>query len=216
MPTKIVYFVRHGESLLNEQGIRQGREGGLSQKGKSQVRATAEGLAHEKIHFDAIISSPYERTVETAHIIAERLNMPVEYSELLTERKNPTEIIGKHKDAPEVRAITDRIDNSFHEDGLRYSDEENFTDLKKRARNLLKYIEERPENKLLMVTHGIFLKMFVCYMLYGEKMKASDYVRLSYESEMDNAGVVICSYTTYWFRKPKWRLLLWNGVPTRP
>lgn len=212
MATKIIYFIRHGESLLNEQGIRQGREGGLSEKGKLQVEKTAEGLMREKIKFEVIISSPYERTVETANLIAKKLNMPVEYLELLAERKNPTEIVGKHKDSAEVRAITDRIDNSFHEDGLRYSDEENFTDLKDRARNLLKYIEERPEKNLLMVTHGIFLKMFVCFMLYGEKMKSSDYVRLSYESEMDNAGVTICSCTTYWFKKPKWKLLLWNGT----
>lgn len=213
MATKIIYFVRHGESILNEQGIRQGREGGLSQKGRMQAQQTAEALAHEKIKFDVIVSSPYERTVETAGIIAERLKMKVEYLELLAERKNPSEIVGKHKDSPEVRAITDRIDNTFHEDGLRYSDEENFTDLKERARNLLYHIAHRPEDKILMVTHGIFLKMFVSYMLYGENMKASDYVRLSYESAMDNAGVVICSYTTYWFRKPKWRLLLWNGMP---
>jgi broad specificity phosphatase PhoE len=213
MATKIIYFVRHGESTLNAQGVRQGREGGLSEKGKDQVRKTAEGLMQDKKPFDVMISSPYERTVETAEIINQKLHIPVEYLELLAERKNPSEIIGKHKDMPEVRAITDKIDISYHSDDLRYSDEENFTDLKTRARNLLKYIEERPEKKLLMITHGIFLKMFVVYMLYGERMKASDYVRLSFESDMDNAGVVICSYTTYWFKKPKWKLLLWNGVP---
>lgn len=213
MATKIIYFVRHGESVLNEQGIRQGREGGLSPRGIEQAKQTAKGLLQESKPFDVIISSPFERTVETTNIINEQLHLPVEYIELLAERKNPSEIIGKHKDSPEVLAITDRIDNSFHKDDFRYSDEENFTDLKMRARNLLRYIEERPEKRLLMVTHGIFLKMFVSYMLFGEKLQESDYVRLSYESGMDNAGVVICSYTTYWFRKPKWKLLLWNGVP---
>jgi broad specificity phosphatase PhoE len=211
--TKIIYFVRHGESILNAQNIRQGPEGGLSGLGMEQARKTAEGLAQELKPFEVIISSPYERTVETARIIQERLNIPVEYTELLVERKNPTEIIGKYRNSTEVLAITDRIDNTFHGDDYRYSDEENFIDLKKRAHDLLTCIEHRPEDKLLMVTHGIFLKMFVSYMLYGERMKASDYIRLSYESAMDNAGVVICSYTTYWFKKPKWRLLLWNGVP---
>lgn len=211
--TKIIYFVRHGESILNAQNIRQGRDGGLSEAGIEQTKQLTEGLVHEGQPFEIIISSPYERTVETTRIINERLHLPVEYLELLAERKNPTEIIGKYRNSPEVLAVTDRIDNTYHDDNLRYSDEENFTDLKKRARNLLKYIEERKEKRLLMVTHGIFLKMFVSYMLYGERMKASDYIRLSYESDMDNAGVVICSYTTYWFKKPKWRLLLWNGVP---
>lgn len=211
--TKLIYFVRHGESILNAQGIRQGSGGGLSELGIEQAKKTAEGLVQEVVPFDVIISSPYERAVETARIIQDRLHVSVEYSDLLVERKNPTEIIGKHKDSPDVLAITDRIDNTFHDDEYRYSDEENFIDLKKRARDLLIYIEQRPEEKILMVTHGIFLKMFISYMLYRERMKASDYIRLSYNSAMDNGGLVVCSYTTYWFKKPTWRLLLWNGVP---
>ena len=212
MATKIIYFVRHGESMLNSQGIRQGPDGGLNEVGREQVKQVAESLAHENKGFDVMISSPYERAKETSAIIAEKLGMKVEYSDLLVERRNPSEIVGKHKDAPEVRAIVDRIDNTFHDDDLRYSDEENFSDLKVRARSLLAFLKERPEERLLVVTHGIFLKMFISYMLYGDRMKASDYVRLSYESDMDNAGVVICSYTTHWFRNPEWRLLLWNGV----
>jgi broad specificity phosphatase PhoE len=213
MATKIIYFVRHGESILNAKGIRQGRDGGLSPQGIEQATQTAVGLVREKKHFQVLISSPYERTVQTAKIINEQLHLPIEYLDLLVERKNPTEIIGKEKDSREVLAITDRIDNSFHDNDFRYSDEENFTDLKQRARALLKYIEEREEKRILMVTHGIFLKMFIAYMLYGDGMNASDYVHLSYENNMDNAGVVICSCTTRWFRKPKWKLLLWNGVP---
>lgn len=211
MKVKIIYFLRHGESELNAQGIRQGAEGCLSEKGRVQSEKVAVALAKEK-KFDALISSPIERAKETAEIIAKTLEMPIEELDLLVERKNPSEIVGKHKDSPEVLAIVDRIDNSFHDDDLRYSDEENFTDLKERAKKLLKYISGRKEKRLLMVTHGIFLKLFTSYMVYGDRLKAHDYASISYKSEMDNAGVTICSYTTYWFKKPEWKLLLWNGV----
>jgi hypothetical protein len=50
------------------------------------------------------------------------------------ERKNPSEIIGKHTDDSEVTRIVDQMDLAYHLDEYRFSDEENFTDLKKRAR----------------------------------------------------------------------------------
>lgn len=211
MATKIIYFVRHGETILNAAGIRQGCDGSLSDAGVAQVKQTAEAFKREK-KFKSIIASPFQRTRETAAILVDTLKLPIEYCDLLVERKNPTEIIGKNKDDIEVKKITDRIDGSFHEDDFRYSDEENFSDLKLRSRSLLEFIKQRKENRLLMVTHGIFLKMFISYMLYGDKMTERDYALISYESAMDNAGVTICSYTTYWFRKNKWKLLLWNGV----
>ena len=41
MATKLIYFVRHGETLNNAKGIRQGPEGPLSEKGRAQALATA-------------------------------------------------------------------------------------------------------------------------------------------------------------------------------
>ena len=72
------------------------------------------------------------------------------------------------------------MDNSFHADDLRISDEENFTDLKLRAKKLLKYIKHRWHSRIIMVTHKIFLKMVISYMLYGDKLTASQYNSLSF------------------------------------
>lgn len=213
MSTKIIYFVRHGETILNAQGIRQGSEGGLTENGRSQALATAKRFPKEKGHPQALIASPYERTRETAEIIANELGMKhIEYSDLLVERRNPSEIIGHSGTEPKVRQIVDLIDKSFHEDNLRYSDEENFADLKERARKLLKYIAHRPESRIIMVTHGIFLKMVVAYMLLGDKLTASEYNKLSYYNPMDNAGMAICTYTTHWFSKNEWKVVIWNDL----
>ena len=213
MAQKIVYFVRHGETILNAKSIRQGPDGPLSDKGRAQVLETAKKFLLEKERPEVMVASPFERTRETATIISKELgNMPIEYSELLIERKNPTEIVG-HSGAEEtVQQIVDRIDKSYHDDSLRFSDEENFVDLRDRAKKLLEYIAARKENRLIMVTHGIFLKMVICYMLLGDALTASEYNNLSHLNPMSNAGVTICSYTTSLFRKPQWKLLVWNNL----
>ncbi len=212
MATKLIYFVRHGETENNAKGIRQGAEGGLSERGREQALATAKRFPKHKGRPQVIIASPFERTKETAEIIGKELNMKVYYSDLLKERRNPTEIIGHAGGEKDVRQIVDLIDKSYHADELRYSDEENFTDLKDRARKLMEYILERPEERMIMVTHGIFLKMVASYMLYGEELTASLYNNLSYYNPINNASMAICSYETHWFKKNEWKILVWNDL----
>ena len=213
MPVKLIYFVRHGETILNAKGIRQGSEGALTENGREQALATAHRFPKEKGRPQVLIASPYERTKETAEIIAKEIGMKhIEYCDLLVERRNPTEIIGKWGGDREVKEIVDRIDKSFHEDNLRYSDEENFMDLKNRAKKLLKYIRHRREERIIMVTHGIFLKMVTAYMILGDNLTASEYNKLSYFNTIDNAGIAICSYTTHWFSKNEWKVLVWNDL----
>ncbi len=217
MQTKIIYFIRHGETHLNAKGIRQGRDGGLTERGRAQALETAKRFPKETDRPEVIIASPYERTKETASIIASELDMQVEYSDLLVERRNPSEIIGRSGEDKEVKHIIDIIDKSFHGDDLRYSDEENFTDLKERAKELLEYIKTRPESRIIMVTHSIFLKMVASYMLFGEELTASKYNTLSYLNPIDNGGITICSYTKQeksWFKKEKeeWQIITWNDL----
>jgi len=212
MGVKLIYFVRHGETVLNAQNIRQGSEGGLTERGREQALATAKRFPTHKGKPEIIIASPYERTKETAEIIAKELGLRIEYSDLLVERRNPSEIIGHAGSEREVRAIVDRIDKSYHADDLRYSDEENFVDLKNRAKKLLKYIKRRREKQIIMITHGIFLKMVVSYMLYGEKLTASQYNSLSEYNPINNASMAIVSYTTHLFARNEWKLLVWNDL----
>ncbi len=212
MGTKLIYFVRHGETENNALGIRQGSKGPLTEKGRTQALATAKRFPKYKGRPQIIISSPYERTRETAEIIGKELNMRVKYSNLLMERRNPSEVIGHSGRDPEIKKIIDRIDKSYHADDLRFSDEENFTDLKKRAEKLLSFIKRRWEKRIIMVTHKIFLKMVVSYMIYGESLTASQYNNLSYFNPIENAGMAICSYTSHWFKKDEWKLLVWNDL----
>lgn len=208
---KIFYFVRHGESIMNAKGLRQGPDGSLSENGVEQAHITGERLNKRPI--ETIIASPYERTKETAEIIAEHIKKPLEYSQLLFERRNPSEIIGKSIKDPEIEKIIDIIDKSYHSDDFRYSDEENFQDLKDRAKKLLDFLSARPEKCLLVVTHGIFLKMVVAYIVEGEKLTADLYNKLSYLNTSNNASITICEYNSGFFvskSKKGWKLVVWD------
>ncbi len=80
-------FLRHGESLGNAQSRWQGQSDyPLTDKGRAQVRALAERWKAEQAKFDLIISSPLGRAKETAEIIAEALQAPLEFDSIWLER----------------------------------------------------------------------------------------------------------------------------------
>ncbi|AFG38779.1 histidine phosphatase family protein [Spirochaeta africana] len=70
-----VYFIRHGESEGNSQGILQGRQDyPLSELGREQCRAAATYLADRGI--EHVLTSPLLRARETADIIASAAGLP--------------------------------------------------------------------------------------------------------------------------------------------
>lgn len=86
MATKI-FFVRHGK-VNNPNKVWYGRLPGfgLSPIGKKQILKTARLLIENKI--DVICSSPLLRTKESAGIIGNVLNLPINYSDDLLEIKS--------------------------------------------------------------------------------------------------------------------------------
>ena len=186
------YFIRHGETLLNAEHIKQGVEGGLSEAGKQQAARIGELLA--PLHIRRIISSPYERARETAVILNKRLHAPVLYSSLLVERHNPSEVVGRSTRDPGVVRIVDQVDYAYHDDTYRYSDEENFADVKHRARKCLALLARQDAHTTCVITHHAFLKMLLAYMLYGENLHAGDYTKLSFFNTSDNGGISVCDF----------------------
>lgn len=79
----IVYLIRHGESQINKDVPERTPKTPLSEKGIEQAQSVAKRLADVKI--DSIYSSPYQRTKQTASIISEAINKPIEYWEHLIE-----------------------------------------------------------------------------------------------------------------------------------
>lgn len=213
MRTRRFYFVRHGETILNAEHVRQGESGALSEQGRRQAERAGRYL--KRFSIKGILSSPYERARETAQIINRHLNVPVAYSPLLVERRNPSEIIGKKDDDPAVVKIVDQMDRSYHNDTYRFSDEENFEDLKKRARRALAFLSHRGEDETCVVTHSLFLKMLIAYLLYRKRLHAADYTKLSFFNASDNANITVCEFHP-WKRFSKtrgWEVVSYNERP---
>lgn len=80
-----LYFVRHGESTANllMEFSNSGFKHPLTEKGIEQARTLAQGLSG--MRFERIFSSPVMRAVQTARILAESLQSPLEISEALRE-----------------------------------------------------------------------------------------------------------------------------------
>ncbi|MFA6158028.1 MAG: histidine phosphatase family protein [Candidatus Paceibacterota bacterium] len=205
---KRIYFVRHGESEGNAGAFRQGSDTVLSDKGREQARAVSERLT--RLPIEVVISSTYSRAMETADIINETLGKPIERSDLLVERRRPSVISGKRNDDPGVIAIEKLIQNNFHEKDWRRSDEENFEDMKTRALDAIKYIESRKEGHILIVTHGIFLKMIAACIIMGEGLTSHEYHNLYFTLTTDNTGIsVFEKLDSSKFDHP-WIILTWN------
>ena len=94
MNTKHVFIVRHGESVANATGIRQGPETPLTERGESQAALIGTRLRDHQI--ERIVASPYARAHKTARIISEKLGMTInDVSPLFKERTNPSIMRGK-------------------------------------------------------------------------------------------------------------------------
>lgn len=207
---KRYYIIRHGQTVMNAQHIRQGEEGSLSEKGREQADRVGRYL--KQFPVQTIVSSPYPRARETAEIINAYFNVPIEYSSLLGERRNPSQIIGRNREEPKVKQIVEQMELSYHDDNYRFSDEENFTDLKVRARKCVDLLAHQGASETIVVTHHVFLKIFLAYLLYRERLHGSDFTKLSFFNFSDNATVTICEYRPlHWFSPTRgWKILSFN------
>ncbi len=208
MFTRTIYFVRHGETILNAEKKRQGEAGGLSLLGHSQAFALGERLSHFNIK--RIFCSPFQRAMETADEILKTCAAPIEYSPLLGERKNPTRIIGLSYEDPVTIEAINFMDKSYHAAEARWDDEENFQDLKDRALKLKEFLIKNSTDGTLCVSHGIFLKMFLCTLLYDKDLNVEKYIKMSMFNPADNAGITIIKYSPLNFFSNPWEIVAYN------
>lgn len=206
---KRIYFIRHGETEDNASGRSQVPDAPLSDDGRKQARYVAERFS--RIPIDAIISSPYLRTKETAEAIAERLGKPVRFDEVFRELRRPTEIVGAHFDSPDYHRVIAAIEKIELEPQARYSDEETLFELEARARQALGFLVQQPETDIILVTHGVFLKMMFAAMMTPDGSSAVILFReLRYFVEIQNTDISIVEYAEESRGGLRWRLRVLN------
>ncbi len=207
---KIVYFVRHGESVGNAAGVHQSHEGGLSSEGKRQARALAKRFG--RISIDVILASTMPRAKETAEFVHAEAQKPIEFSDLLVEVRAPSEIQGKPHTDEKALELRKSIQIQDHKPTWRYADEENFSDRIERASRVVEMLLMRPEKNIVVVSHGTFLRTLLAYMAFGNGITPSEYIRFLIFFHKFNTGISVCSYEKNDFGESRWKLIHWNDV----
>jgi probable phosphoglycerate mutase len=204
---KIVYLVRHGESETNAGTVYKGPDSSLTERGRVQAETIAERAAN--LEFGVIMSSTMNRARQTAAIIAKKVRVPVEYSDLLRERRSPSSHVGMEKSDPKgVRYDTEFFDR-LHDPDWRFEDAENFSDLNSRAAEALQYLVDRPEERILVATHGLFMRVLAARAVFGDALTGETCERFVRTFMTENCGLSVLRYG----RKPErapWELLTWN------
>lgn len=204
---KTVYFVRHGESKGNVGDLWQDASAPLTANGREQARAVATRLMDKEI--DVIISSTMVRGKETSEIMGKKLGKPVEYSDVLIERRRPKEQIGQEKDSVSVAFIGEAVRTNFHNPNFRFSDEENFTDLKKRSGELLNLLVKRKEENIVVVTHEFFMRMIIAYISMGDKLTPDEGEQFVRTFHLLNTGLTIVKENKG-DNNSSWDVCTWN------
>jgi len=203
---KEIYLVRHGESEGNAGTHYQNESTPLTERGREQAAFMAKRAS--KLNLDAILASTMLRAQQTATIIAEEVNFPFDSSDLFVERRRPSEQINQPKDDPMVMHAELEIMKSSGVSGMRFSDEENFDDLNNRSAAALTFLENYPGKKILVVTHGVFLRNIAAQIIFGEKLTGEDCGHILDSFIASNTGLTVLQFDPQ--ATKRWRLLTWN------
>jgi broad specificity phosphatase PhoE len=163
MKNYTITFLRHGESVANADGFRQGQmDYPLTDKGKFQAMLLADWWHSIGQRFDHVISSPLSRAKETTEIIAEKLGLDFQLAPLWMERD-----IGKLAGLPIKDAGHEfpkqkypSVYQPLGEDG------ESQWDLFLRAANAISKLLQQTGGNILVVSHGGLLNA-VMYVILG-------------------------------------------------
>src|SRR3989344_3902247 len=147
------YILRHGEALSNVREVMscwpEKFENLLTGLGREMIKVAAETLNKKGI--DLIFASDVLRTKQTAEIVSEKLNLPVNFDKRLREVDfgsfNGKAVLELDE---YFKKESDRIKNSI-------PGGESYEKILKRINDFLKEIDSKYQGKnILVVTHGFF------------------------------------------------------------
>jgi len=197
-----IYLVRHGQTEANAADVVQTPDDPLTEKGIAQAETLA--ARFQTIPFDTLVSSDLPRAVDTALIIAQRLNYDLLQTPLLREMSYATALFGKARSGAEIadyyRLKLEHIDDA----DWRWGDEESFTKAHARVKEALRYLESLP-GTIVAVAHGHFIRFLVTHVLLGADMRPREAHRAMYSLLTNNTAI-----TALEERDGRWRLLTWN------
>src|SRR3989338_9392348 len=162
-----IIFVRHAETKNNVNGIVQGPEhGDINEKGEKEIKKVSELLKDEKV--DVFFSSDIPRCKITSEGINKFYNLTIQYTELIREKYNGDWTGKSYKDVG-----WDQLEGTF--ETRKVNNVESLIEVRSRAREFVKQLMEKygdTDRKILVVSHGAFLKILIGDLL-GMEIKNS-------------------------------------------
>jgi broad specificity phosphatase PhoE len=160
------YFVRHGQTDFNKENEIMGQlDEPLNKTGIAESRALAEKL---DLDFEKIFCSPMQRARQTAEIINEKLNVPIEIHDEIRERSFGS-LAGETLEQMDKQTM-DQIGKKDHDLTYDYRPfgGEAVADVKARLQKFIEFLKssaaqrsEQAQKKVLVVTHtGIIRLMY--------------------------------------------------------
>lgn len=205
MSNKIVYLVRHGETDANAMNRVQGFAEPLSAIGRKQAMTLAERCTH--LTFDALIASDMARTKETADFISKKTSHKIILEPLFREIIRPTMFEGIDRNSDEYQTFLANEITHLDDPGWNYFEGEMFTAISKQALDALTDLEKRPEERLVVISHGIFIRCLAATVLTQKNLTTAMWRHLSQTLQMHNTGITILKYDV---EKNDWVLRTWN------
>lgn len=155
-----ITFLRHGESEGNSSAVIQGQSDyPLTPAGRKQAKALALDWKSNHTSFDLIISSPLLRASQTAEIVADALQVPIEFDPTWKERN-----FGSLQGTP-LQDIDQETD-FFHPYQPIGGSGESQLDLFIRAGQALQSLLRQPPGSYLIISHGGILNKAM-YVILG-------------------------------------------------
>jgi phosphohistidine phosphatase len=101
-----IYILRHGIAV--ERGsskYKNDSERPLTKEGEEKTRQIAKGMLALDLEFDLILSSPFTRAEQTAHIVADEFGLEVNFTDALTPAGNVLDLIAELNDEKPHRVL---------------------------------------------------------------------------------------------------------------
>ena len=178
---KQIYFIRHAESENNVDKNYTG-ENTLTKRGHEQTEMLTKRL--REIPIDLLIVTSKKRSQETTEILNASLHVPVKENDLFLEEDDDFEKM------PENQERT-----------------QSFEHLVTRAKEAVSFLENCSEEKIVIVTHGRFLKFLTAYILFKENLTEAVAIPFMLHTGTGNTGITMFKYDE---EKTYWRLITWN------
>ena len=157
----VFHLVRHGERPLGKVLVGRMPGVGLTERGRAEIAAVAARLSGEGVA--AIYASPLQRTRESGEILAERLGLPLEFRDELSEL-DYGEWTGMTFEA--IRADPRWQLWSRHRSIASIPGGETMREVQRRATETLMELHARhPEDAVAIVSHGDVIRAALVFAL---------------------------------------------------